>query len=132
MPPLRTAVLLHITRADSHHDWLIESPLDPVGRLWTARVTPPPPAWRQAGRLMLHELKPHRRAYLSYQGDLGGGRGSVRRVDTGIVLPLLWTRSRRVLRLHLTAGEMVLAMRRVEGGLWIAAVTDAMGTMSPP
>lgn len=29
------------------------------------------------------QLADHRRAYLEYQGEISGGRGSVRRVDTG-------------------------------------------------
>src|SRR5205809_3722995 len=29
------------------------------------------------------ELRPHRRAYLSYEGDVSGGRGSVQRIAEG-------------------------------------------------
>ncbi|MCC7508702.1 MAG: hypothetical protein IT464_04970 [Planctomycetes bacterium] len=29
------------------------------------------------------ELAPHRRAYLTYEGEVSGGRGSVKRVETG-------------------------------------------------
>ncbi len=39
-------------------------------------------------------LGDHRRIYLDYEGEISGGRGSVRRFDRGFYEPLLWTPER--------------------------------------
>ncbi len=93
-----TALLLHRTADDSHHDWLIGMPgqaHDPRARLWTARVGPASRHWRALGRFDLVAIKPHRSMYLDYQGPVPGGRGHVLRIDRGDAVVRLW-RSRRI------------------------------------
>jgi len=94
-----TALLMHQTPAGRHHDWLVGTPdyhSDPQARLWTARIMQPSRLWRSLGRFDLTPLAPHRRAYLDYQGPISGGRGTVQRVDRGVVVIHLWRESRVV------------------------------------
>jgi hypothetical protein len=67
-----------------HWDFLLELP----GREKLA-------TWRLAANPIEHEdaiaaerIGEHRRAYLDYEGELSGGRGSVKRIDRGPVLRL--------------------------------------------
>ena len=105
----KTVLLLHVTKAVSHHDWMIED----GDALWTARVGPPTSAWAESGRLELTELPPHRRAYLTRQGEVSGGRGTVRRVDEGRVWVELWTPVRAVLRVRMSGFAGRVEWRRV-------------------
>ncbi len=100
MERLPTVMLEHITRTGRHYDWLMGLPgsqRDPESRLWAARTQWPTRTWRYSAKLELTPLPLHRTVYLNYQGPLTGNRGVVRRIDTGDVLPLIWTRSRMVL-----------------------------------
>ena len=132
MLPLRTAVLLHTTAEGEHFDWLVESPHDRGGRLWTARVKLPPKAWPDAGRLVMQEALPHRREYLAYQGPISEGRGEVRRVALGWAESRLWTVTRRVLRVDLVPIHAMILMRRIAPDRWLADVCRGGDTMSPP
>jgi hypothetical protein len=71
-----------------------------------------------AGRdLPARALADHRLHYLEYQGEISGGRGSVRRLDSGSYQSRLWTSELVRFRLEgaQVAGEAVLF--RVESGL---------------
>ncbi len=102
---LPTTLLYHAAPAavGPHYDWLI---VDPAtlgqcdGQLWTARVGHPWSDWRTLGRFTLTPLPPHRRRYLSWQGNLSAGRGHVRTAARGHVQPHLWTPHRKILTLH--------------------------------
>lgn len=125
MLTLPTVLLLHETRAGTHHDWLLGDPTRagaPDAPLWTARVATPTWHWRAARRLHLTPLPPHRRAYLAYQGPVAGGRGAVRRLDAGTVQPELWAASRIVLNVEMRwfRGRMELVKR--SPALWDAVV----------
>ncbi len=99
MLELPTVLLRHDSPAGLHHDWLLGDPQlvdDPEARLWTARVGPPSTDWTALGSWDLEPIQPHRRHYLTYQGPLSNGRGTVQRVDEGSFVPLIWT-DRRIL-----------------------------------
>lgn len=99
MSPLATVMLRHTHRGGAHFDWLIEQPpaLDQAGRLWTSRTPIHTMHWADAGKMVFTPLGPHRRRYLTWQGPIGGDRGSVARVDHGWVTSELWTPHRLVL-----------------------------------
>lgn len=127
MHSLRTTVIEHTNALGVHHDWLIEDPrLDapdhPEARLWTARVIPPPTQWPRLGRFDLEVIPPHRRLYLTYQGQVSGDRGRVRRAATGICLPTLWSRARIVIALEMRIGVRQIEMRRLGDQRWLATV----------
>lgn len=77
------AVILEHTLPDGswHFDWMVEDATlgtDRCLRVWRTSVRPDL-ALEFAGE----RIGDHRRAYLSYEGPITGGRGSVRRVGGG-------------------------------------------------
>ncbi len=101
MQTLRTVLLKHARRADTHLDWMFETP-GPDARtaaLTTYRLSAPWWHWPALGRLPLTPLPPHRRAYLTRQGALTGDRGTVTRVASGSLVLLGW---------HAAGGTLVL------------------------
>jgi predicted amidohydrolase len=60
----------------------------------------------------------HRREYLAREGDLGAGRGTVRRVDSGTAIVREEARDR--VRVDVAGGALrgALVFREVEGGRW--------------
>jgi len=82
-PPARAMVLLDHQCPDGsrHYDWMIE-PGARAPRLLTFRVdrridSP------SCDRFDAERIADHRRAYLTYEGPISGGRGTVRRVAAG-------------------------------------------------
>lgn len=73
----RFAVLRHEGVAEPHFDLLID--LDGRSPLATWRS----PAWPITAVTPLLLQATHRRIYMDYQGPIGGGRGTVTRVDSG-------------------------------------------------
>lgn len=120
MLALPTVLLHHVTDAGSHYDWLLGDPMDVTGRLWTARVGVPSRHWRDARRFAAEPLGPHRRRYLTYEGEIGGGRGRVTRTDRGVVIPRLWTRGRIVVQVRMTCFTGLIDLRRGGPALWRA------------
>jgi hypothetical protein len=74
---LRYVILHHTGVAEPHYDLMIES--RPGGPLHTWRC----PAWPIERATRVERIADHRRAYLDYEGEVGGGRGEVRRVAAG-------------------------------------------------
>jgi hypothetical protein len=124
MLELPTVVLLHQSRADSHHDWMLGDPTDPDGPLWTARVTPAPSRWGELASWDLTPLPAHRRRYLHYEGELSGNRGTVTRVDQGTHTPSLWQPQRIVTTLTLTHCQGTVQIMRLSDVLWRAQWID--------
>lgn len=85
MQRLRTVLLRHARRQDTHYDWMLETPGPDAASagLLTFRVASPWDQWLRLGRLPLTPLPPHRRAYLQRQGPVSGDRGFVTRVASG-------------------------------------------------
>jgi DNA polymerase Ligase (LigD) len=69
------------------HTWAIDAPVVPGSDL---------PARR---------LADHRTTYLQYEGEVSGGRGSVRRVDAGVYELVEWTDDR--VRVRLAGTQLV-------------------------
>lgn len=102
MQRLRTVLLRHARRGDTHLDWMFETPGPGASRgaLTTFRVATPWSDWTRLGRIALTPLPPHRRAYLTRQGPVSGGRGFVTRVASGTLDVLDWHMTSGVLALH--------------------------------
>src|SRR3954471_1521203 len=74
---LRYVVLRHEGVADPHFDLMIET--SPGSELATWRVS----EWPPVTGAKLVRLPAHRSSYLTYEGSISGGRGSVKRVASG-------------------------------------------------
>lgn len=74
---LRFAVLRHEGHGEAHFDLLFE--ITPGSDLATWRS----PDWPILQPTELLKLKPHRRAYLQFEGQIPGDRGSVHRIAEG-------------------------------------------------
>ena len=77
---LRFVILEHSVNGEAHFDLMLEEAgaekLRTIQMLrWPLDVGDNCPAT---------ELDPHRRIYLEYEGDIGGGRGVVRRIEEGL------------------------------------------------
>ena len=81
-PIITSCVLLRHTLADGsrHFDWLIERPGDPSEHRLIAFRTDRRPDQTDAAGFSAERLADHRAHYLSYEGPISGGRGSVARV----------------------------------------------------
>ena len=79
----RFVVLRHETEPGTHHDLMLETepgdePEERALMTWRCDCGSPP-----AGGEDVIRLEDHRRHYLAFEGDIGGGRGTVTRVDSG-------------------------------------------------
>lgn len=123
---LPTVLLRHETRQGAHYDWMLADPetTDQARTLWTARVDTPTRHWTSLRSWRLRQIQHHRQHYLTYQGSLaprqGLPRGTVRRVDRGWFVPLIWTRSRIVLDLRMRFVQGRIEARRVDRDLLLA------------
>ena len=120
---LATAVLKHESSDGSHFDWMVCDPNRVNGRLWTVRMMVPTGLWEAAGKFNVRQIDPHRRVYLQYQGPIGGGRGTVIRVDQGQMHPWIWGKDRRILALSLGHFKGTVHLDRVYGDLWQASAS---------
>jgi len=74
---LRFVLLRHERKEDTHWDFMLELP--GMGGLATWQL----PAEPAAGTMRARRLADHRREYLTYEGPISGGRGHVKRIDSG-------------------------------------------------
>lgn len=72
---LRFVILEHTVNGAAHFDLMME--VEGEERLFTLQLKNWPPPSKFV------ELEPHRRIYLDYEGEVSGGRGSVKRVMQG-------------------------------------------------
>ncbi len=83
MAPRRRAgafvVQHHVRGGEAHDDWMFEAD----GVLVTFQCPVAPAALAVGAEVTVRRLADHRRAYLTYEGPVRGGRGSVRIVDRG-------------------------------------------------
>lgn len=61
----------------------------------------------------------HRRIYLDYEGDIGGGRGQVRRLDRGAAAVEIFTEREARLNLEGTCLRGRFLIFRRDDGVWI-------------
>lgn len=118
---LQTVLLCHETRCGSHYDWLMVDPRSgcvPDAAVWAARVKWSSRSWGYLGSWLINPIAPHRRCYLTYQGPVTDNRGTVRRVDAGWFVPLLWTEHRLVVALAMQHFTGSLDIRRLFDGRW--------------
>jgi hypothetical protein len=80
---LQYVVLEHTVGGKAHFDLLLE--VEGQERLRTLQL----PQWplQPGGEAGFTELPAHRRLYLTFDGELSGGRGRVRRVESGLWTP---------------------------------------------
>ena len=78
------------------------------------------------GRLPARSLPDHRLAYLDYEGEISGGRGTVRRIDSGEFFVLDWAKDFVRVRLEGTQLLGPIELRRAVSGTLddSGAVTD--------
>ena len=123
MRQLRTVLLRHDTPHGSHFDWLLDTPnvwRNPRSKVWTARTQTPTGDWSNAGTWNLCRITDHRRRYLTYQGPLSGGPGTVDRVDEGWFVPQLWDDEQMILDLTLIRCQGRVRLWCLSGPAWRA------------
>jgi len=131
MQRLAMVLLLHETPLGRHYDWLMEDgSAFPPGevRLWAGRVALPSWQWAEAAGqwIRLQSLPAHRRRYLTFAGPLSDGRGWVRPVDSGYVIPRQWTGHKINLELHLRYFTGEVQLIRTGPRLWRVALPSRM------
>ena len=73
-------VLHHTGVVPEHYDLMVQLP--GAEKLVTWRILTPPEAWG-ANPPVAERIADHRVAYLTYEGEISGGRGRVKRVAAG-------------------------------------------------
>lgn len=113
MADQRYVILHHRTRDGEHWDLMLEH----GGVLLTWQL-PRQPCSGDDLPLPARHIGDHRLAYLEYEGPVSGDRGTVKRVDSGVLLDLLLPAGRASFRLaggrFAGAFELVL----VQGDSW--------------
>ncbi|MCZ6690553.1 MAG: hypothetical protein O7H41_13225 [Planctomycetota bacterium] len=109
--PIRFVVQRHDREEDPHFDIMLER--EGTLRTWSC---PAPPG--EDGPREVRSIQDHRITYLSYEGEISGGRGSVRIWDRGTYRSSAWDTEEVVALLHgeRLRGQMVL--QRIEGDRW--------------
>lgn len=106
--PNAYVILAHSGQGPEHCDLMLER----GGALATWQL-PCPPALLELGLAHpVRKLPDHRVAYLSYEGPVSGGRGSVRRAGGGTYETLSAAAGRWVVRMAGRGGTLVLELRR--------------------
>jgi len=119
---LPSVLLRHRAPRGSHHDWLLADPNVPDAALWAGRVRLHSRHWRSLRGWYVQQIAPHRRRYLTYEGDLGGGRGTVERVDEGTFVTRQWEPDRILIDLTMAHCRGLVLLRRVGVHRWWAKV----------
>jgi len=85
----RFVILEHTTAEGTHWDFMLEQ--EGKLRTWSLAAEPCPGV-----EIPARELPPHRLIYLEYEGEISGGRGVVKRWDSGRFYELLLSQRDRV------------------------------------
>lgn len=117
---VRTVLIRHDAPDGVHFDWMIEDPAESQGRLWTARVPIPADQWHDVGRWRIEPIGRHRRVYLTYEGPLTDGRGTLTRVDQGVCRVVEWSDDGIVIDVQMSAFEGVVEVAKAHDGQWWA------------
>jgi len=128
---VQTVLLFHDAPGGAHHDWLLEDPLGPGDRRLLAwRAAEPWWRWPLRQPVMLTAIAPHRRRYLQHEGELGGGRGAVRRLDQGLARVRQWDQG-GLLELQAARFAGVVRLRRQEPTVWELIVEQTASAAQP-
>ena len=112
----RFVLLLHaLPDGTSHYDLLIGRGEALAAWRLPAPLTGLPPEGAEAVR-----LADHRTLYLTYEGEVSGGRGTVRRVDAGTCAVEAWGDDRVAVRLDGASARGLLELAAQPGGAWRA------------
>ncbi|MFO0952335.1 MAG: DNA polymerase ligase N-terminal domain-containing protein [Isosphaeraceae bacterium] len=104
-------VLLEHTWNGIHWDFMLERPDGSSLRTWAVDSPVVPDV-----DLPARDLAEHRTAYLDYEGEVSGGRGSVRRVDGGEYEALTWSDDRVEVRIRGVQLVGTVELRRTGSG----------------
>ncbi len=113
MPP-RFVIQKHTTDAGAHYDLMLEA----GQALATWRIDRLPQGLKAGESIPAEALGDHRLAYLTYQGELTGGRGRVRIVDRGDYRLLGRGEGRWSVALSGRRARGRFELRRVRGSRW--------------
>jgi hypothetical protein len=109
--------LLHHDHPAPHFDLLLEA--GPVAWTWRLASLPVSGAEVPAERIADHRL-----LYLDYEGEVSGGRGSVRREDGGDYVWMYQSPGRVVVQLQGARFHGVLELEEGQGG-WVVRFTSS-------
>ncbi len=112
---LHFVVLHHTGIPKAHYDLMLETA--PGSELATWRVK----QWPLVGGSQLTELPNHRRKYLTFEGELSGGRGRVLAVTRGQCTIDARSGDDLLVRLETNQLTQEITLRRVNGDQWIAS-----------
>lgn len=132
----QAVVLLHeLPDGRAHYDWLVEDLcIDGEHRLRAWRMDGIPD---REGSLLGERIGLHRAVYLDYEGDIGGGRGTVRRLRRGEVLTFETGERSVEVAVRWAGGEGVVCRvcgramgdgTQGEDGVWVFAVVEECGS----
>ncbi len=130
---LRTIVLRHQRKQDTHYDWLIAGLVEDASRCLTFRISHPPRHWSQLGWITATQLPDHRKHYLTYQGwvlpspddSTGQMRGKVVQVDAGCVSIQLQASFRLIFLASWRSDTFRVDLRRIHANHWRFHCLDA-------
>ena len=109
--PSSFVIILHTGHGPEHYDLMLEM-LEAGEALATWRLERDCLDLRPSEALAARKLPDHRRAYLSYQGPVSGGRGRVTRVHAGTYETLDRRSDRLVVRLDSPGASATFELAR--------------------
>jgi hypothetical protein len=113
-PPLRFAILHHQGIDEPHFDLMLET--SPGSELATWRS----PVWPITQPTELRQLANHRQEYLNYEGEIAGGRGTVRQVASGTYQISDQADGGKLIRWD-QPSITPMSLRRIEETRWLAS-----------
>jgi len=114
MQNLLYVILRHEGLEQPHFDLMFQTAPGSALATWRA------PEWRPIGPMAVEKLGDHRAAYLTREGEISGGRGTVRRLEQGLCQI---ERSEEVWMMRLRpvpiGEEITLRINRTSGSAWV-------------
>jgi hypothetical protein len=112
-------VLQHEGIAQPHFDLMFQTAPGSMLATWRAET------WPISGVAALEKLPDHRQAYLTFEGEISGNRGTVRRVEQGICMvensDQRWTIHLRALP---SGKSLILQLDQLPDGKWIGSTNS--------